>query len=443
MKKLFFALLAALLALTLQAKPEFSAIAQISQSVQRAVSAAPKTPALTPRQQQIQEALKKQLPEPEHTDKLEYHSWIEFYPALRDMTEIMKSKHEWIQQIDKNFEELQLSMVRTGSLTAEWANKLPNYGKETKNVKYIFASDASSHDTHHIPVAVGKLMEQVRRENPQARILLATEFAITNGFDMPIRFAKTKNPQVVMLDNYEFLQKAADKTNIDILALDDACIEKTPADEKNYEYALKIGNKIVLVEKNSPTAKEVAEQYKELNLPTESVLRDFISRSMMGAQYRNDQWASYIKAVSPFYDKIIIYAGKSHFDDEYCFHALPDLIGQDYVQFDFYSGEKIDISKQLKVAAISQQLQASCQAQDDTDSENSPIWQEVCRKTNLLEELDWSKPLHMSIKFAPEKMTPQQKAENNEMMDLWAEIFGLREAVLRGIFHVFLPKNAK
>ncbi|MBR2082522.1 MAG: hypothetical protein IJ876_05915 [Elusimicrobiaceae bacterium] len=65
----------------------------------------------------------------------------------------------------------------------------PDYGKETKGFPFIFLTDASGHHRQSIVQEVKHVMESVRQANPQARILLALEFARMADFATPIRFA--------------------------------------------------------------------------------------------------------------------------------------------------------------------------------------------------------------------------------------------------------------
>ena len=103
-----------------------------------------------------------------------------------------------------------------------WKQERPRYGKETKGIKYIYVTDASSHDTQSIPAEVGVLLQQVRKANPQAKILLAVEMAFRVNLDnLPIQFAHTSNESIQLAGPYQQLKQTADRLEVDLLALDD------------------------------------------------------------------------------------------------------------------------------------------------------------------------------------------------------------------------------
>ncbi len=81
------------------------------------------------------------------------------------------------------------------------------------------------------------------------------------------------------------------------------------------------------------------EYEEEVSKALLSYLRDFLARSDWGVLQRNRQWARYIKALSPFYDIIITYAGSAHIESG--MQTLPDLIKEEYISFDFYTREEL------------------------------------------------------------------------------------------------------
>ncbi len=85
------------------------------------------------------------------------------------------------------------------------------------------------------------------------------------------------------------------------------------------------------------------QQLQELNQRKTLYLHDFVSRSPWGIDQRNEQWARYIKALSPFYDIIITYAGNAHLSLPLTGAALlPKRIAEPFVLFDFYTQEQLN-----------------------------------------------------------------------------------------------------
>ena len=102
-----------------------------------------------------------------------------------------------------------------------WGKFRPDYAQETEGVKYIYASDASDHDTKTIPLEVIRLMRAVRQANPDARILLATEFAVqTKSMELPFRLAHSGHMPFQIIKSYNTLLTASEQLDIDILGLD-------------------------------------------------------------------------------------------------------------------------------------------------------------------------------------------------------------------------------
>ena len=100
-------------------------------------------------------------------------------------------------------------------------------------------------------------------------------------------------------------------------------------------YALLLKQQKELLE-NEQANREYEEEVSKALL---SYLHDFLVRSDWGILQRNRQWARYIKALSPFYDIIITYAGSAHIESG--MQTLPDLIKEEYISFDFYTREEL------------------------------------------------------------------------------------------------------
>ncbi len=396
MKKLLFLLLLSCLIAP--------ANAQITTNVERAArhaqQTAPSLPSLTSpqqkreRQRQILEALKAEvwrLPTKQN--------WAYFLEQTQQIQQRLKEEEARANQYACHLYDTDCRLFTKELGTWSWGDFRPNYAKETKGIKYIYVSDASDHDTKTIPAEVSRVMQEVRRANPNARILLATEFAVDKWEDrsLPLRFAHSKKMPFEINPSYEPLLLAGDQNDIDILGLDDNGRAMDEQTIKIGDTSIKIGDTSIEISledpqiqrilsqyesqvKEYPEAKGLLRQYSDsyqycqehpqeaiqrLGISPEelpqymdayinesyklyeycesvsaTILHDFLSRSNWGALQRNRQWTRYIQAVSPFYDIIITYAGSGHLSSGDS-QDLPELIGEEFVIFDFYAQERL------------------------------------------------------------------------------------------------------
>ena len=234
--------------------------------------------------------------------------------------------------------EIGLDAARLSKPT--WKTNRPDYGQATKGLKYIYLTDASAHNTVSIVQEVQAVLRAVRKANPQAHILLATEFAyaVMDPLSPPLRFANTPNEVIDIYPEYKGLQQTADELAMDILALDDVVYAKDEQAKK--PYWAKVGN--VLVEFSLKDIAQVTASYQARGENEKlAAAHNFLQATSWGVQQRNDQWARYIQAVSPYYDIVIVYAGLGHMDFYTSVKAMPRLINQKYAQFDFYAMEQL------------------------------------------------------------------------------------------------------
>ena len=62
----------------------------------------------------------------------------------------------------------------------------------------------------------------------------------------------------------------------------------------------------------------------------------FINVSVLGMKLRNEQWATYIRAVKPFYDIVIVYSGDGHVNNsDFPGRDVPVLVGEKHIIFNF------------------------------------------------------------------------------------------------------------
>ena len=218
----------------------------------------------------------------------------------------------------------------------------PDYAFETKDVKYIYVSDASAHGTQTIPAEVIQVLRSVRRARPHARVLLAAEFFVrTEPGVLPLFFhdvLPNDNTEPFEIQAYGEVWLEAFLLNMDILGLDDLIYSNDN---------IKVGDSWV-------AAKSIPQKmFSQLGYPDAapgSSLFNIIACNILyttewGVQQRNEQWVRYIQALSPYYDVIITYAGDGHLTIEYIGN-VPELMGQPFVLFNFYTEEQLPQEEQ-------------------------------------------------------------------------------------------------
>lgn len=181
----------------------------------------------------------------------------------------------------------------------------PDYGALSKGFKYIYIAEMC-HDTATLPQEAALILQQIRAQNPNARILLALEEAVLiEQLTIPLVPAEDdKSKYVLILEGYTPIADAALRASMDILALDDAIFFT-----KRTTHYLKIGDTVIRFDQTAPHIQKLLTNYpKEYRQYPLETVRDFLSRSNWGMIKRNEQWARYIKAVEKNYDIIVVFA---------------------------------------------------------------------------------------------------------------------------------------
>lgn len=207
---------------------------------------------------------------------------------------------------------------------------LPNYARETKGFKYIYVSEAP-HGTYSISNQVIKMLQDLRRANPNARILLASEFSIRTSQlnTTPICFAQTNYCSLVTIDfMYHQVHQAAQAQFIDLLGLD------IRAEDAIWP---QVGNVSVKYSSDDPHLQQIVADYPP-GRSYVSIVEDFVNTSQWGVNERNRYWARLIQAVRPYYDIIIVYAGMGHIATGKT--SIPNLLAQPFIVFNFLSQEE-------------------------------------------------------------------------------------------------------
>ena len=307
----------------------------------KANSARPST-GLTARQKQITQALDKVRVKLDDPDI----NWSTF-DMFKQVNEKMTKSAEQTLAAWNAISEKSQKLLEENSPDYEalgihsYGQKRPDYAKETKGVPFIYLTDDSGHSTQSIVQEVKRVMKAVRQANPQARILLALEFAEMTNFTTPIRFAGKPNKDMDIFAPYDQLVPQANQLNMDILSLDDNMWWPIEEGDFKGQTATKVGSRLIIIPESPANLNSNEDLF--------SKYYGFLGASTAGMYLRNLQWISYLHAVKPFYDLVIVYAGSGHIDG-LPFLNIPLHIGERHVIFNFYT---LETNKRADEFAIS------------------------------------------------------------------------------------------
>lgn len=199
-----------------------------------------------------------------------------------------------------------------------------------EGIKLIYVSEAISHDTRKAPQEVIRMMHQLRRARPRARILLATEFLVWNGEKGVSLLHRAKQPQNNLYSHYQNVTQAADRLNIDQLALEDSIITT----DENKHMFVKVNTYWVQLPHTEQELQQIQQNNWQLHQGQRKRYRsdfsEMLSISDWGVRERNRQWARRIKAAAGAYDLVIVYGGSGHLDESYAFD-VPTLVKEKHV----------------------------------------------------------------------------------------------------------------
>ena len=275
----------------------------------------------------------------------------------------------------------------------------PDYEKILRNEKIIYIAEAINHDTKAAPQEVVKILKAVRKINPNAKILLATEFALWYN---PIQEILDFNNTVQENDSFAFCLWFSQATTEDKkeFGLTEDQIKKLQEECKPFLDFLKQGEELkryasapllksagqksyfLELESYSPVFKTADEQKIDLlalddyvthktenedilikvgrymikvpknvsipNLGTDRVssIHNFICFSSWGVSERTADWANRIRAVMDNYDIVIVYAGDGHLCSTY-FTDLQPMVGKNpFVNIILYPMENLPNEKE-------------------------------------------------------------------------------------------------
>ena len=294
------------------------------------------------------------------------------------------------------------------------------YQKQLTGKKYIFVSEASAHDTISLVKEMTAILAQVRKANPQAHILLASEFSLVSDMQAwPIRFAGKTNRNMFTYDTYSSVDEAANRLGMDVLALDDAI---SAQDEQGVWYA-KIGSTWVRYDSQSPQVRQIAQDFdldpaqlgEDYAVTLFATFQYFIASSTQGIVLRNRQWFEYIHALAPFYDVIVVYGGNGHLSIEADRDSVALLLNpQQAVSLSLYTSEELSPAAQ---AAYDKRAQAQAHFQADTQDLVSQASAQVDSLPNEGEEEDLSGELDGSFDFSK----PYYRLYQPALMQAWRQ----------------------
>ena len=337
MKKLLFLLLTAWLTFPTYATPLQTLVAKRARQAQAATLQTTDKP--VSRQDQILHALQQELNTP-----LRPISWEQFEQENAALIEKTHLANKKTSDFVDDVYNLDCTLLTQLFQDPPLQTGRPNYLQETQGVKYIYLGE--HHGTKTIPAEVLEVLHAVRQAHPKAHILMATEFAehIHSG-NVPLSFSTPQHAEALSVNAYRppfYVPskhrkwfETATELNIDVLALEDYL--SYPQGQ------IKMGGALLSAPADNPHVADIVRKYQkdiDNDFTAEDALNDFLARSEWGMNERNQQWARYIKAVSPFYDIIITYAGQGHLSGNS--NDVPNLVGEPhYVEFDFYTEEEL------------------------------------------------------------------------------------------------------
>ena len=294
----------------------------------------------TQKAQQKSETLSlNQVLEQLQNEKISHLSWQEFLKQNEHVKEVEKASTKLENHLLNN----QLGTLKedANSNLFYHALGLPPYSQLIKGQNTIFIAEDINHEEASSIDHAANIIRIIRKENPHARILLASEFLNWLGDEAPGLLKKAgEKTNLYISEGYMPVFRAADQANIDQLALDDFIW--TTQDNISI---VKIGNFAIYASLEDQVPSLNLEQDKLEDLVLSSM--QLISVSPWGVRERNRQWARRINALRPFYDIIIVHAGAGHLATTYSMDLAPMLHVADYLLISLLPMEQLPENKKI------------------------------------------------------------------------------------------------
>ena len=244
----------------------------------------------------------RQLDQLKATAPTKFISWKE-YLKLNE-----RAKERTIVSYNLDLEGIKRSMPQKDDIAElSFNNSFPDYKQLLKGFQYIYVGE--EHDTVAAPAEMIRIMQAVRSLYPNKRILLASEFLSRLEDDISPLTKKVYSKD--FLSSYPNVSRAAEDLGIDQLALDDY-IADYREENSNYFLASKCGQYFVMQKHKIPESEIGREEFSDAFWEDWQNFAFLVAYSPFGILERNRQWARYINAVKPFYDVILVYAGRGH-----------------------------------------------------------------------------------------------------------------------------------
>lgn len=284
-------------------------------------------------------------------------------------------------------------------------NSEPDYKTLLTGQKLIFVAEEYNHNTKRAPQEMAKILQAVRKANPHAKILFATEFLTWDDdnnlpvlsealqarasyedylkdlqetlfyFNDSLSEAQKKQYQqtiqeysTVIQDITEWektsqatikqtplLKKARAKYNLsfykeyapaflaaDRFHIDQLALDDTIFGDDEDKVGVKVGEFVIEITPQDNVPFVIGK--KKRNLTEEERLNNLlqvISVSPWGVRERNREWARRIEALMPLYDIVIVYAGAGHLDTTYFMDLQPMLKQENFVNIQLYPLEDL------------------------------------------------------------------------------------------------------
>lgn len=369
----------------------------------------------------------------------------------------------------------------------------PDYEKILRNEKIIYIAEGMNHDTKAAPQEVVKILKAVRKINPNAKILLAAEFAVwyypiqeildfnnntaqeNNSFafclwfsqattedkkevglteDKIKKFQEECKPLLDFLKQGEELERYASAPLLKRAGQKSYFWEHEPyspvfktADEQKIDLLAlddhvieETGNKDILIKVGRYMVKVPEDiSIPDLGVGRASSLASFIKNSSWGAAERTADWANRIKAVMDNYDIVLVYAGNGHLCSTY-FTDLQPMVGKNlFVDIILYPMENLPKEEADYYEKRQNFSEQNCLSQDCKIQEE---WEKNLDVQSFLYTIDsfegknppfWMARDTEKIESFYKRHEEELKAWNEEMEKC------LGEFIATNTIHVFLP----
>ena len=234
---------------------------------------------------------------------------------LAQTDDAMALTEKWLAQLNAYYKkEFDDAMAERGEILTAFHRNLRwekhHYPAILPGKQIIFLWEEGGHAVPEIMDTALEIIKEVKKTNPGKRILLAPEqllwydvqpfkqSALLNNtaYNQPaVHFADGENnPKIRSTNNYDHLWGQISNLGVDIMAMDDVLIDTS------WLYSFfKVGDISIPYAGGTPEAHD--EAYTRFR------------HNQYAVHYRNAQWERYIRAVAPYYDVIIVYAGSAHY----------------------------------------------------------------------------------------------------------------------------------